>query len=154
MIHGGKIAEVPEPHKRKWPESDEPRDVHIRGGQYPGYPHFYVRVEEDENPIWDASPNSYGRPDQPHGWRICWDDEEGKGKKFDCAPKKWTRRSTVAAWIKDLLLTHFEGERYMIHDGAHVLHDWDEDSMGVFRYYRDKGLVELHWTEEGFKEAP
>ncbi|MCG3207172.1 MAG: hypothetical protein FOGNACKC_00772 [Anaerolineae bacterium] len=107
MIRGGHLNEVPLPHRRRWPDDPQPREVVITiltwAGLSPGATHFHLDVHEEDNPIWDSRtqreemPGLYeevvdklraeGREvnhaywDGVCGWRVCWDDEEGKGRK-------------------------------------------------------------------------
>lgn len=66
---GGHLADIPEPHIRKFPNPFVKREVKITISRYYGYgEHYYVSVKEESNPIWNGST-----------WVDAWDDKEGKG---------------------------------------------------------------------------
>lgn len=83
---GGYLREIPEPHRRKWPESKERRTVSVSLGRFTGFPHWHVTIREEDNPIWDSRDAAeWKRPGEAIGWTLCWDDHsaERKGKTFD-----------------------------------------------------------------------
>jgi hypothetical protein len=70
-VTGGHIKDFQHlsPFTRKFPNRYSRRKVKVTISRYYGYgPHYYVTIQEEDNPIWDGKE-----------WRMCWDDKEGKG---------------------------------------------------------------------------
>lgn len=69
-VHGGRLKEIPNPWRRKWPDSDEPRRVRVKfldwsaGGGH----HISLTIEEEHNYLWNGE-----------AWQECWDDDDGQG---------------------------------------------------------------------------
>lgn len=97
--YGGHVAELPSgPRVRRWPASryccdtsafpTSTRPLHVKItsfiGSAPGASHYKLRVEEEDNPVWD---------DDKLTWRKAWDDTEA----IDCASVEACLRSKDAA---------------------------------------------------------
>lgn len=96
---GGKLSEIPKPHRRLFDDKRRKRKLKISVQVFYGIGrHYHVTVRQEDNPIWNpltqaqASPSwrevqnmDYGK--EIVGWQLAWDDEDGHGKsvldKFD-----------------------------------------------------------------------
>lgn len=81
LLYGGKLSEIPEPHIRMFPnDAGRKREVEIGVHTWVGYAygatHFYVRVREESNPLWNSEDTL---------WQGAFDDEdyEGNAKGWD-----------------------------------------------------------------------
>lgn len=79
MRRGGHIEDIPKPHIRKWPTSKQKRSITIRIMRFDSMrKHYHVSINQESNPIWDATENEFD-PGKPIGWTTAWDDLEGHG---------------------------------------------------------------------------
>ncbi len=69
---GGTLNDIPKPHIRKFYDYGK-RRVRISIMRYSMGLHYYVSIEEEDNPLWDTS-----NPKKPL-WRVPWKDNKGKG---------------------------------------------------------------------------
>ena len=125
MITGGYLKNTPKPYKRRWPDEEQQRGLSIRIVRYYGIGrHYYVSVEQEANPIWDAGDAAdWGRPGEPHGWTVCWDDEEGKGKLLSSG--QFDTHLQAMNWIQDIVLPQFPDHNVTI------------NSQAMFEYLRE-----------------
>jgi hypothetical protein len=104
---GGHLENVPRPHERKWPDSEEKRrvkvDVYTWRGMSLGAVHWYGSVEEESNPVWDSSILD---------WRLCWDDEKATGREFR---GDFDTKEEVVSWAKEIIGREFEPETHYLH---------------------------------------
>ena len=111
---GTSIEDVPEPHRYKWPESEETRKVRIElisfKGSSPNATHWYADLVEEMNPIWDATPDLWLGNTVERGWVICHDHpKEQKGLRLE---SKFVSKTVAKGWIQDQWLLYFN-------DGKH-----------------------------------
>ena len=55
---GTSINDIPEPNRYMWPDSDEQREVVIKVTSYIGFSafanHYYAKITEGDNLVWDS----------------------------------------------------------------------------------------------------
>lgn len=72
-IHGGRIADFPGPHRRKFDDRRRKRTVTVEISTFEGFcagaVHYYLTFRVEDNPLWD---------EEEQTWRTCWDDPEAK----------------------------------------------------------------------------
>jgi len=68
--HGGHLEEISKPHTRFFPNPYRKRKVTVTISRYYGIGlHYYVSLQEEDNPIWNGE-----------AWQTAWDDKEGRGR--------------------------------------------------------------------------
>ena len=105
--YGGTLDDIPLPHIRRWPNEnkEDPRPVTVRIMKFWGIgSHYYVSVDEHDNPIWNSKKKCFTQP---------WTDPGGKGRKFDCLQRP---RSYYLAkrWAMMIIGKHFSDGNYRI----------------------------------------
>lgn len=130
---GGYLAQIPEPHQRRWPDDPAPRTVSVSVGRYSMGEHYHTQVQEEDNPLWDSSPITYYVPadhpknGQPHNcWRCAWDDAAGRGRTWE---RTFRTEAAAYAWVESILAEHFTGPRFLIY--------WPDRTYVPFHYTRD-----------------
>ena len=114
MIIGGTLGEIPEPHKRKFSDKRRKRRVTVSVSVYSGIGHHYwVRLREEENPIWDSSSDD---------WRIAFDDKDAHG---DSISKPFDTSMQARAFVYDEIAKKFPNHK--------VIWDTNEDTQDVLR---------------------
>lgn len=109
------MKDVPKPIVRRWPDnSNRLREVRVRLSTFTGSvawaKHYFVDIEEEHNEIIIESTPMMLKTQQP------WDDEEGKGRKFD---SKFVSTSAAKNYALRIFKKHFN-------DGKHVMvADWE-----------------------------
>lgn len=88
---GGHLSDIPKPHIRMFPNTvGRKRRVNFAVdswvGMGQGAKHFYVKMRQEDNLIWDESDGI---------WTQAWDDEEADG-----STKEWTELSIEMAISK------------------------------------------------------
>jgi len=120
---GGYLADIPAPHLRRWPADARARrvtvDITSWIGVSIGARHYYCRVVEEDNPIWNPVLETVGADaGKPHGWTYPWDDKEGKGQSF--RNNKLFSEHAAIVWAKGVIATHFAGTRYAVEWPDHL----------------------------------
>ena len=114
-VLGGHMKDLPEPHVLKWPNKrGVKRDVRVVLSTWVGVglgaTHYYVRVEEEDNYIWDGE-----------RWARPWGgipDQEGQsfGGQFD-------NPLQCRDYAKEIITEHFSnGEHEIRWEGLEVEH--------------------------------
>ncbi len=114
---GGNLVDIPAPHRRRWPNDVCPRPVKVEisswVGRSAGAKHYYARVTEENNPIWDSRPETIGkRAGEPRGWTCPWEDEEGEGRSF--RDDDLLNEQSAISWATHIIATHFAGNGYVV----------------------------------------
>jgi hypothetical protein len=114
--YGGNLSEVPKPHKRKYKKNDKNRLVRLSVMVYTGVGrHYYCRLSEDDNPIWDIN---------LPGYRTCWDDDKAKGRE---EYKSFDNVIQVRRWVRHMMSFVFKNHKLEV--------DFAEDEIkGYFVY--------------------
>ncbi len=109
---GGYLKDIPKPHKRKWPGHAERRRINITVGSFGivGGIHYYVTLREEDNPIWDSTPDRYSKG-EPSGWTSAWDDDKANGRIFE---RKCKSLHEVARFTDLVLALNFSKDKYEI----------------------------------------
>ena len=116
-IYGGHIADLgPGPQGRMYPQMG-PRPVEMSVMQFAMYPHYHVRLQEEENPIWDSREGV---------WRVCWDDTESKGRLFTESFRSW---GAMRHWVWRMMQTTF----------PKTTHTIKEDYTCKLSYWKNEG---------------
>jgi hypothetical protein len=121
---GKNLVDIPEPHIRQWPTSNQKRDVRIHIARYYNIgQHYYVTIEKEFNPIWDGIDGC---------WRKCQDDNDG----FDMAggidtgyDLKAQSYHEAKLWIDAMIDQYFPEDRYRI-----LLENYTDMSDGEWFY--------------------
>jgi len=104
MIMGGYLADIPKPHRRKFP-GDHPREVRVRLtswiGISPGAKHWYVDIKEEDNYLWDEA---------EHSWRIAWDDKKGQGPSERAEFAGLDARDQALRWIRKMVRERYSNK--------------------------------------------
>lgn len=124
---GGKLADIPKPHIRKFPNPHVRREVVIKLSSWCtcasiGAKHVYVEIKEEENFLWDSAGNC---------WRAARDDEESKGRVFKTEFIYGKEPEAVKNWIDEMLKKHFPVKTH-----KRVYRD-DTRTLPKNRLYRD-----------------
>ena len=114
MLSGGYIKDIPEPHVRRWPSNGRLEvTVYINSwvGYSPGAKHWYSKVEESHNPIWNSDEQM---------WQQAWDDKDGRGQSFrnEFAPDGSGIHplDQARAWSLEIVKEHFgDSDLWKIH---------------------------------------
>jgi len=130
MIFGGYFSDIPEPHRFKYPDSDEKRVVRVTINSWvgisPGAIHYYATIQEEENPVWNATINE--DTGEAEGWTVCWDHpNEHNGRRF--TKNDFLDRVLAKAWAAKIVKKFFPDHEVRI--------DYDEDEKMIFRYLRE-----------------
>jgi len=123
---GGNIAEFKKPYKRKYgPKSKLKRPVRVSARKYYGLgQHYWVSLHEEDNPIWDA---------KEKGWRLCWDDAEGRGRIFS---KSFLSMTSAQLWIEKLVRKEFPNKHFKL-DKPDLNGLSDDDEKIWFGHYKE-----------------
>lgn len=70
-VFGGKLADLPKPHRRFYDDKRRKRPVRISVIVYSIGKHYWTTLHEEDNPIWD---------EKEQDWRTCWDDAAARGR--------------------------------------------------------------------------
>jgi hypothetical protein len=119
LNHGGHLKEIPEPHIRRYPNPYEKRQVKIRVSSWVGVSvgavHTYVRVHEEENPLWRPAWDEEIEPGRmvhwEDAWQAAWDDKEAAGREFE---KDVLHLKQAAKWLAGILKKNFPTSLYKI----------------------------------------
>lgn len=135
--HGGHVKDVPQPHVRRFPAPPGAKDydgtplrreVRIQAVNY--FHHWHVRVIEDDNPLWNPSPNvDFMRPEQPIGWTEPWDDAEGAGRSF--TNSEHGDRAGARRWIASIIRRHFPSTTHRVRNDMNGLAEDHVESDAV-----------------------
>lgn len=88
---------------RAWDASKRPVTISITN--YRGYPHYFVRLREAENPY-------LGMYDGHRAWISEWDDPELRGRSVDS--HELGSREEAIAWAEEAYAREFGEERYVL----------------------------------------
>lgn len=114
---GGYLKDIPLPHRYKWPGTDEQREVRAQISHYAGSGgrRYYASMEQERNPIWDASDAAeWGRPGEPKGWTGCWDDKEHKGAMLTTRP--FDTHVQAMLWFDKMMRERFPDHEITVSD--------------------------------------
>lgn len=116
---GGWLKEVPKPHRRYYDDARRKRTVEVGVSRFWGQgDHYYVRLKQDDNPIWDTNSES---------WRVAWDDhEKGEGLRLS---KKFANRVFAHEWIDKQMAKYFPGHKLV----------WLEENVTARWFYKTEG---------------
>lgn len=109
---GGQLAEIPEPHVRLFDIPGYSREIRITVGRFPGFPHHYVTLEEQDNLIWN--PTTKPPYDSPC-WQKAWDDEDARGRRFET---KYVKPQYIDGWISRTLEENFTCAYHIRYEGS------------------------------------
>lgn len=74
LLVGGRLEEIPQPHKRKFDDRRRKRKVYVSFRTWNGIgKHFYWYMKEETNPIWNRDKRR---------WQECFDDHGVKGRNL------------------------------------------------------------------------
>lgn len=119
-MSGGKLKDIPQPWERKWPDlemrrqprweqkqppTEEKRRITLRFSSYVGTSainatHYTVRIEEENNPIWNT---------ERELWQRAWDDIDCEGRTLR---EEFTLATRAVQWARIMIDEHFSGEEY------------------------------------------
>lgn len=119
-IFGGYIREIPLPHKRLFNKNNinvltkEKRVVYVTFSTFKGFVegaiHYYVSLDEEDNPIKIIDEGKVK-------WCLCWDDEDGKGKKLE---RRFASKAAAKKWVREIFEKEFTD---------HILKERDYDTL-------------------------
>lgn len=109
---GGKLAEIPEPHVRLFEIPGYSRELHIFVGRFPGFPHYYITIQEQSNLIWN--PTTRPPYDSPC-WQKAWDDEEAEGRRFST---KYVKPAYIDSYIERTIDENFSCKHHIRYEGG------------------------------------
>jgi hypothetical protein len=125
---GGYLADIPQPHVRMFPGRKR-REVRVSVVKY--YHHWYCRLTEEDNPIWDSK-TGY--------WTGAWDDELYRGRTIQNAQHS---SSTLAIlWLENAIAEEFP-------KGTHVIVDRDTRARVRDFNYLFRGDADPDYVVEG-----
>ena len=109
-IYGGKIEEIPLPHRRKSETPGEKRRVTITLTSYVGSwfgKHVYVGFRVEGDAIWNSE-----RDD----WQIPWEDLAGEYRFPDGADvhKKFNSEENAMKFAKEIVKKYFPSDKFKI----------------------------------------
>ena len=122
MLSGGYLKDIPKPHRRRWPDDTEAkRCVHIRCAMYSVGVHYWVSLEEEDNPLWNSGVYNDSWGDSAGtiiGWQIAWDDEDARGRRFEKQTKSFAEAQHFA---RKVMAEHFPPDQYYVTGEAELL---------------------------------
>jgi len=80
-------------------------DVTSYKGLDPGAVHYYVKLTEEDNPLWDA---------KERAWRSCWDDKKSQGSVVKSETKSASRSLEM---VEELFRMHFSARTHRLVKG-------------------------------------
>lgn len=112
-ISGGKIADFPGPHRRKFDDKRRKRKVSVEISTFTGFAfnavHYYLTFRVEENPIWD---------EEKQTWRTCWDDPDARyelpSELEDRRHREYMSHGQALRAAKPLVEKHFPEDRWKI----------------------------------------
>lgn len=110
LTWGGKLKDIPVPHRRKYSDRRRKRLVTVKVHRYVPNPHYFVELIEDDDPIWCQC----GIDEDVH-WHLARDDHAGKGRNFTHA--KFNTSAAAYDWIRRKLKREFLNHRVMWQPG-------------------------------------
>ena len=122
MIMGGKIADIPKPHRRRFDDKRRKREARYSITKYEGIGvHYYAAIDEENNPIWDSSVSEF-TGSGPAGWRDAHDDKDGKGRYFS---KQCNTMKQAQRWIDATFKKEFGPKTHkLVHKGSNRKPKW------------------------------
>jgi len=148
LLSGGYIKNIPQPHRRKYPDPEQKREVQVHITKYDlvGGVHYHVTFIEEPNPIWDpraqgeASPHFEGTAygEQIVGWRLAWDDDEGKGREKHSPSLDF--KYQVEDFIRATVLEAFPPESHALFDRYGEPYEFEVESYGKPYEFEVEGM--------------
>ncbi len=101
---GGYLKDIPLPHTRKFDSSGKGRTVTASVFNFDVGVHYWGKVSEEDNPIWNTAIDWYTRAQA--GWTVAWDDDAGRGRVFE---KRCNSYEGARTYCESILEKHFPG---------------------------------------------
>ena len=126
MIHGGHLKDIPKPHKRMFPGKGKRRvSVEVMQWSIVGGTHYYVKIVEEDNPIWDS---------QSQKWRMAWDDGNGNGQEFQSEQLSYLHQ--IENYIRQTWTDNFLDETHYLSKRS------DPDPISIEELMRERHELE------------